>query len=48
MKLAPFVPLRSTLRILALSGAKLSEVLGSSRNDICEELHLDPAKRFAW
>ena len=48
MELTPFVPLRSALCILALARTELAEVLGRSRNNICEQFHLDTAKGFTW
>jgi len=48
MKLAPLITLRSPEMVLCLSGAELTEVLGSLGHDVCEELELDSAEGFAW
>lgn len=48
MKPASFVPLGLPLRVFALSGAKLPEVLCGARGDICKQLHFHSAQRLAY
>jgi hypothetical protein len=43
---AVFVALRTASRVFRFPGAELPEVLRSTRDDICEELHLDTAERL--
>lgn len=47
MEFAPFVALRSPLRVLGLAGAELPEVLGRFGCRVGEELHFDAAEGFA-
>ena len=47
MELATFVALRSSALVFRFSSAVLTEVLGSTRDDIREELHLDSTKWLA-
>lgn len=46
MELAPLIPLRSSLGVLGLAGAELTEVLGRLGSDVCIQEHLDAAKGF--
>lgn len=47
MELAGFIPLGSSLRILALSGTELTKILGCLRRDIRKELHFYTTERLA-
>lgn len=48
MKLAALVALGLSAIVLGFARAELSKILGSLRNDILEQLHLDSAQLLAW
>ena len=48
MKFAAFVPLRSSLRVLGLAGAELTEVLGCLGGEVGKKFHLDPTKWLSY
>jgi len=48
VELAALVALRSSLGVLGLARAELSEVLGCLGGYVCEELHFDAAEGFPW
>jgi len=48
VELAALVALRSSLGVLGLACAELSEVLGCLGGYVCEELHFDAAEGFSW
>jgi hypothetical protein len=48
MDFAPFIALRLTSIILGLTGAELTEVLGSLGHHVLEQFHLDSSELLPW